>query len=628
MRTIVACTVAIVVVAATARAEPRSDRTKAAKAEQKTPGGDTNDSDGEQPSAAPVTSVTQGTIVQRAGDIAYIDLGDDDGLWPGSVLHVLRTISIIHPVTKQAIVDYFPVGTMTLAQVSRTLSFGRLEKRIAETVKVGDIVRVITPPRVRKTAAGEVGRPGPGALPAKPGPTKAEPQVVPSKPASGKESAAAVPSKPASGKESEGDQAIAEFARIFQKTLGLPLAERIEVLYEYRARLEAAHADSPFLAALTEEIANLRRIVSEHARALKATQAIEDAEAQRVRSATEAQAEKVRNLRRLELLASIPEVLEAADVIELAITMRDPSAVQAAFAYVRAPEATSYDRVKLTPDGDGYFRGRLPASLVRPPTIELFLEVIGYDGQSVTAGTALEPRVLKVEAARAPSPKAPLRASEIRGFFEYIDFYQFKGNDYYLGAQGDFTLRAGKWLAGVSGGFGVLYGRGGKNDVLQQLQDPSMCGSVDPMATNSPCGRQVGFNYGYFEVEFHFGKWIGMAPRLIAGQTISGPGAGGELKLRIGQATGTNLQLGVSYFSNFGATGSFHLEWHNIKGWPMGAAVVVTNQPAEGDVGVRIYYQLAYRSRPWLQPALRVGAAARNLEQIGLNLGLGLIMAW
>ena len=60
----------------------------------------------------------------------------------------------------------------------------------------------------------------------------------------------------------------------------------------------------------------------------------------------------------------------------------------------------------------------------------------------------------------------------------------------------------------------------------------------------------------------------------------------------------------------------------------MGASVIVTNQPAQGDVGVRILYQIAFRARPWLQPALRVGVAARNIEQIGLSLGLGLITAW
>ena len=41
------------------------------------------------------------------------------------------------------------------------------------------------------------------------------------------------------------------------------------------------------------------------------------------------------------------------------------------------------------------------------------------------------------------------------------------------------------------------------------------------------------------------------------------------ISLRIGQVTGTNLQLGASYFQNFGALGSLHLEWNVVRGWPM-----------------------------------------------------------
>ena len=94
----------------------------------------------------------------------------------------------------------------------------------------------------------------------------------------------------------------------------------------------------------------------------------------------------------------------------------------------------------------------------------------------------------------------------------------------------------------------------------------------------------------------------------MVGQTVSGPGVGGELKLRIGQVTGTNLQLAAYYFKDFGALGSLHLEWNVVKSVPMGAAVIVTNQPAQGDVGVRILYQIALRARPLASAS----AACRN----------------
>lgn len=550
---------------------------------------------------------TQGTIVQLEPGIAYIDLGDAQGLRPGITMQVLRTIAAKHPVSGEILRDHFPLGKMTLEQVSRVLSFGRLAPGIVGAVKVGDVVRILPKPSRGQTKkdAGERGKGSSAGTASQAQTTEAQ------HPGNDGKNGAAAPFPES-----------AEVSTLFERTLTLPPSARAKLYADYLER----NPKSPYASRLRGEVTFLEGLAA----TLQHVSATHSAEAQRQLQQAEQQAELKRNLARLEILAQIPKRLIQGDPNELALTVRTPSVVQAVFAYVRRPDANAYERIPFERDGDGYFRAALPSHIAGPPSFELFFESIGTDGEHISAGTALNPFHVVVEPRIGRPPTGPRGQSEIHGFFEYVDFNRFRGNDYYLVAEGDFTFRPNTWLAGISGGFGVLYGRGGKNDVLQALTDPSVCNGVPdkPPPESAACGQRVGFNYGYFETEFRFGKWVGLAPRLMVGQTVSGPGVGGELKLRIGQVTGTNLQLAAYYFKDFGALGSLHLEWNVVKSVPMGAAVIVTNQPAQGDVGVRILYQIALRARPWLQPALRVGIAARNIEQIGLSLGFGLITAW
>ena len=585
-------------------AEPSETKGAQSTAPVSTAGHDDDDADVDD-----ADGTTQGTIVQLERGTAFIDLGDAHGIRPGLTLQVLRTISAKHPVSGEVLRDHFPLGRMTLEQVSRVLSFGRLSPGVAGAVKVGDVVRVIQKPSAatsKKGAAEKVVAPNGGA----PGPALA--------PSNGAQSAAGEGKNGAFSLSAE----TTELNALFERTLTLPPSARAKL---YVSHLEK-YPKSPYAARLRSEITFLEGLSA----TLQHTTATLSQEAQRQLKREEEQAESKRNLARLEILAQIPRRLIEGDPNELALTVRYPAAVQMVFAYVRRPEAHAYERIPLVRDGDGYFREAIPAHIVGPPSFELFLESIGTDGEHISAGTALTPFRVEVEPRIGRPPTGPRGQSEIHGFFEYVDFNRLRGNDYYLVAEGDFTFRPKTWLAGISGGFGVLYGRGGKNEVLQGLSDGSSCDGVPdkPPPERAACGQRVGFNYGYFETEFSFGKWVGLAPRLMVGQTLSGPGVGGELKLRIGQVTGTNLQLAAYYFKDFGALGSLHLEWNVVKSVPMGAAVIVTNQPAQGDVGVRILYQIAFRARPWLQPALRIGIAARNIEQIGLSLGFGLITAW
>ena len=218
-------------------------------------------------------------------------------------------------------------------------------------------------------------------------------------------------------------------------------------------------------------------------------------------------------------------------------------------------------------------------------------------------------------AAEAQADKATIHALE--GYFEFVDFNRFRGNDYYLVTEADFMYRVGTWFYSVRTGFGILSGRGGRVADLDNSNDPAL-----------QKGGVVGFNYGYVETEFRFHRLFAMSARLLGGQTMRGDGIGGELRMRIGNETGTNLVLGGSIASDIGALGLLQLEWDVIRGWPMSASVIVTNQPIQADLGVRLVYQIGYRAKPWIQPTFRIGYDVRNIEHGGLSLGVGLVLSW
>jgi hypothetical protein len=254
--------------------------------------------------------------------------------------------------------------------------------------------------------------------------------------------------------------------------------------------------------------------------------------------------------------------------------------------------------------------------LIRPPAVELFVEVVDASGPTVTDGTEAEPKSIPITTL-PPGPASPGPGhSAVRVFTEWVDWNSYRFNDWHALVESDFMYRLGGTLYSVRLGFGALRGRGGK---VADLDGPD---------TTKNQGHEVGFNYGYIEGELRFGRLVGLAARLTAGETFAGPGVGAEVKLRIGPETGTNLVVGGSLVSDLGALAQLALEWDVIRLFPMSASVIVTNQPAGEDVGVRLVYQVALRARPWLQPALRIGYDARNIDHGGVSVGLGLVMGW
>jgi hypothetical protein len=529
--------------------------------------------------AAGSAAAADGTIVRLDGEVAYVDVGLSRGLAPGATLEVLRTVTAKHPVSGEELVDHFPLGTMKLAGVGGVLSYGPVEKRIARVVKVGDVVRI--------AADAPAAAPPPAAAAHAPG--------------------AHVPAPPAAAALTAEAAAALEVTKVWESTFGRPPSARVTILGEYLAR----HPDSPYADGLSREIAaftsmELRMEAADVAR----EEALHPTVAGEV-GADEAKAPAVPGLR---AKGKLPARVFVGDPLEVAIVVTPAERARSAAAYVRGPADASFERIDLAPDGDGYFRAMVPAARVALPSVQLFVEVVDVDGRTVSViGSPTAPAEVIVEGLPAGAPSPGPGHSAVRGTFEFVSFNTRALNDWYMVAESDFMYRIGTVLWSVRSGFGVLYGMGGR------VRDLDIAGLAP---------HPVGFNYGYFEAELRFGKLVGLSGRLLGGQTVRGDGIGAEMRLRIGSETGTSLVVGGSVLSSIGALALLQLQWDAIKGWPMSGTVIVTNQPAGADIGVRLVYEISYRALWWLQPTLRVGYELRNISHGGFSGGLGLVLGW
>jgi hypothetical protein len=523
-----------------------------------------------------------GTIVRMDRDLLFFDVGSERGVAVGQPIAILRTITAKHPVTGQSLVDYFPLGTLRVEGVGSVLSFGRAERRIAPLVKVGDVVRIVPVPKPERPR-------GTGKLAAHAKEPASEP-ASPVKPA--------LAAAPAATPVNSAD---AEAQRLFHSTLGRPLGERVKLIETFLA----THKDTPFRATFDGELSQLRLIRETMERAVSLISQ---------RAAAGARPDEVSRKWAPVASLALPGRLYEGAPVELAVYVANPQVVRSCWVYLRRQPERTYARIALTAEGDGYFRMRVPRQRVDAGTLELFVTLVDTEGQPFAlGGGADDPLLIVID----PHPAPPLPPgpdhSAVSGFFEFVDFNRFYGNDYYFKAEADFMYRIGGILHSVRMGFGTLSGVG---ESIHNLDDLHLM------------PRQVGINYGYVEGELHFHRLVGLAARLLVGQTQSGAGGGAELKLRIGNEQGTNLMIGGAIVSDFGALAQLQLEWNVIKRWPMSVTVVATNQPVQTDLGVRLIYQVGWRARKWIAPTVRIGYDVRNINHGGLSLGMGLVMSW
>lgn len=529
-----------------------------------------------------------GTIVRIDGDVLFFDVSHERGLVVGQTVRVLRTIIARHPVTGRRLVDHFPLGSLVVEGVGGVLSYGKAQRRIALLVKVGDVVNIASPPvKEQRVAAVPATPPGGGAG----GTANAAGAGRPT----GTPPAAVVAALP------DGDAA--QLQRIFQATLGRPLDDRIAAYQSFLA----AHRESPYRGGIEQELTHLRTMQRTLELAMSTVARGNDAPARASTVPTGRQDIPVTT-------TLLPRQIYAGEPLEVALYVANPRTVSLALLYVRRAADLTFRRLVMAEDATGYYRISVPRDLLAPGEVELFVGVEDAGGRlALVAGDSNNPREVAIEPAIGPPPPPGPDHSAVSGFFEFVDFNRFRGNDYYFHAEADFMYRIGGVLYSVRTGFGTLSGYG---ESVRNLDDLNLA------------PRQVGINFGYVEGELRFHRLVGLAARGLAGQSRSGAGGGAELKLRIGSEMGTNLIIGGAIISDFGALAQLKLEWNVFRNWPMSVTVVATNQPVQTDLGVRLIYQVGWRLRRWFAPTARIGYDVRNINHGGLSLGLGVVMGW
>jgi hypothetical protein len=195
---------------------------------------------------------------------------------------------------------------------------------------------------------------------------------------------------------------------------------------------------------------------------------------------------------------------------------------------------------------------------------------------------------------------------------EYVDFNRFKGNDAYNLFEADFLYRIFTAVHAVRVGFGSYQGTGTPREQLD---------------ADVP-GVRVGYTYGFSELELRLHPSLALLLKGSAGVTRGGLKGGFDLGLRIGSETGTSLLIRGATIADIGQRGSLALAWDAVKGWPMSAEVVVTNEPIGEDLGVRLIYTVGRSVTPWLDLTGRVSYQLRDINHSGLGFGLGTTFHW
>jgi hypothetical protein len=530
---------------------------------------------------APLAPPEATVLAIDSGDLV-VDLGTNKGVKEGQIVELWRPLRVRHPVTGQTFVDRFRLGTIRLSQVQPTLSLAKVEGQLLRAPSTGDHVLLLEGDRPSpyvapdKTARGATPVPSPSPS-AAPSTTPASANAPSTAAAGGKVVVAADPDA----------QALAD---LFSALEGSDPTTRANAY----ASFVKARPSSRFAKVLKEEIAALR--------------------AHPVRSTAEASAS-----------ANTPPPFETSfnpigrlrpgQPQRIALEL-DPQ-FTGAVIHVRRKGEAQYRSLPMESLGARYWAATLPGDSITEPGTEYFVEGVSNKGGGSVAvvGTASEPKDAAVE----PHPvtgKDPGTLAQVSLASEYASFNTKAANDYVFQTEGAFGWRLRDvGIRAVRSGFGVLRGKGGTLQDLDQLNLPP---------------KDVGLTYGYVETEVGVSPNYGLIARPILGLREGGVTGGAQAFLRVGNDLKTNLMVGGEVLGTVGLRGIVQLDWRTIPRVPVMLRSEVTNQPAGtgGDVGARAIAQVGYEIVRDLTLAARLSYQGRTINHAGPGAGLGVSYQW
>lgn len=311
--------------------------------------------------------------------------------------------------------------------------------------------------------------------------------------------------------------------------------------------------------------------------------------------------------------------------IPVVFVLDQPEHVASAYLHFRPAGARTYRSLLLVREGNIYLRGVIPAEVVQPPGLEYFVEVSTPAGRSGLAlGSPEQP--VEVEVAGPPIiekfASRPGRSSVKLGG-EYLDFATFDSRtdgdhrDHMVTANVDFTYRLDRTVESLGVGYGVYSGAGGYANTVWTPDQPL---------------PRSGFDYGYADIEIG-GRTdshvhLSGGGQLIAGVGRSGFGLGVEGRFRIGDRDQTNLMLSARTIDQVGWLSLVRFGTRLAQPLLFGVSVAATNQPNDGDIGVKLGTDVEVLAGQSTSLLLEASWQGRSIDHGGLGAGAGLGVYW
>ncbi len=321
-----------------------------------------------------------------------------------------------------------------------------------------------------------------------------------------------------------------------------------------------------------------------------------------------------------------PPVVPAGTAIPMVFLLDRPDAIASAYLHYRVASERTYRKVLLTREHEIYLRGAVPATVTMPPGVDYFIEVSTPDGASgIALGTPSDPLHVDV---RAPSPisdrfgPAPGRSS-VRITGEYLDFATFDPRagtrtDTLVDANVDFTYRIDRIVQSIGVGYGVLAGQGGFADREFSAGDPA---------------PKSAFQFGYADLELALSRdpkrvRVSAGGKLIAGVGRDGFGLGIEGRVRIGSRDASNLQFIARTLEQIGFVTDIKFGARPASDLAFAVSVGATDQPNNGDIGVKLGTEVEYFASPNISLVLRGSWQGRTTQHGGIGGGAGVGFTW
>jgi hypothetical protein len=297
--------------------------------------------------------------------------------------------------------------------------------------------------------------------------------------------------------------------------------------------------------------------------------------------------------------------------VPLALSVYAPAPLANPSLMYRLAGERIYTVVPFEAKPDAYYVAKVPLAAVQAPGIEYYIVVDSPDApRELAYATPEQPNKVSVEGRFNETNELARYGvrDEVSTMTELVSYRSPKGSDYYYRLEGEYLHRIFKAVYSMRFGAGYLNG--------QTIDDSGM-------PTN------VGFLYAYSESEFRSASFpIAFIPRVIFGVNNSGVGGGVEARLRLGDELGMNFEAGVTVLSYLGFETFTMLAVHPSPRLKLALAAYLENLPLATQLGFRSYVDVRYRFQHATSVIARVGVAARSIDAIGPDAGLGFALGF